>query len=75
MTSRNEARRRSGHAPRRALGAVALALALTGCTDWAGYDLDYILGSTPILSTMRTAVSFEAQEMPLLPAPGAVPRK
>jgi mono/diheme cytochrome c family protein len=50
-----------------------LAVGVPGCTDWAGYDLDYILGRADILSTMRQTVSIEAQTMPRLPAPGTVP--
>jgi mono/diheme cytochrome c family protein len=59
---------------KRRLGAFGvLALAATGCTDAAGYDLDYIMGRVPFLSTMRRSVAFEAQSMPRLPAPGTVP--
>lgn len=59
---------------RRLVGGVGLAvLALTGCTDAAGYDLDYILGQAPFIATMRRSVSYEAQQLPRLPAPGSVP--
>jgi mono/diheme cytochrome c family protein len=58
----------------RGLAAVALsAIGFAGCTDFAGYDLDYILGSTPIFATMRSSVSFENHTMPRLPAVGTVP--
>lgn len=72
MIRRNEARPvRSG---RRFAPAVLLAgLVITGCTDWAGYDLDYIMGRTEVLATMRSTVSFEAQDIALLPPVGTVP--
>lgn len=57
----------------RAAAAVLFGLAMAGCTDAAGYDLDYLLGRTPVLSTMRTTAAFESHTMPRLPAPGAVP--
>jgi mono/diheme cytochrome c family protein len=55
---------------------VALGLAfatLAGCTDAAGYDLDYILSRAPFIATMRGTVAYEAQMMPRPPAPGTVP--
>ena len=59
---------------RRLFGGLGIAaLTLTGCTDAAGYDLDYIIGRASILSTMRRSVSYEAQQLPRLPAPGSVP--
>ena len=59
---------------RRFFGTVALAsLAVTGCSDAAGYDLDYILSMTPFVGTMRRNVAFDPQEMPRLPAPNTVP--
>lgn len=57
----------------RALVATAGLLALGGCTDWAGYDLDYFWNAIPALSTMRTSVAFDPYDMPRLPAPNSVP--
>lgn len=54
-------------------GLALLTLVSAGCTDAAGYDLDYILGQAPFVGTMRQQVSFEDQQMPRLPAPGSVP--
>jgi mono/diheme cytochrome c family protein len=57
-----------------ALGTKHLALVglcavgLSGCTDWAGYDLDYAWSYIPILSTMRSSVTYDPYEMPRLPA-------
>ncbi len=59
---------------RRLIAAAALSpLLLAGCTDWAGYDLDYFWGNFPALATMRTSVSFDPYEMPLLPPEHSVP--
>lgn len=49
------------------------ALALSGCTDAAGYDLDYLLARAPFVATMRTTVAYDAQTLPRLPAEGTVP--
>lgn len=58
----------------RHLAVLALtAIGVTGCTDFAGYDLDYILGRTPIFASMRRSVVFENHTNPRLPAPGTVP--
>ncbi len=58
----------------RLTGAVALGAVLTaGCTDFAGYDLDYLLGASPVVGTMRTTPAWEPQTMPRMPAPGSVP--
>lgn len=58
----------------RALTVVgALAVVGTGCTDWAGYDLDYFWDTIPALSTMRSSVTFDPYDMPRLPAPNSVP--
>ncbi len=52
MTSVNSPARRA-----RTLAAAALAtVALGGCTDWAGYDIDRAAGTVPHLSTMRRSV-------------------
>lgn len=55
-----------------ALSAV-LMLGSTGCTDWAGYDLDSFWGTIPVLSTMRHSVAYDPYEMPRLPAAHSVP--
>lgn len=69
-------------APRRGRGALRtlnLALAgllgvgLTGCTDWAGYDLDHLWGYAPFLSTMRGSVTYDPYELPRVPAEGTIP--
>jgi mono/diheme cytochrome c family protein len=53
---------------------VGLSFAtLSGCTDWAGYDLDSFWGKVPILSTMRHSVAYDPYEMPRLPAEHSVP--
>lgn len=57
---------------RAALGALLLA-GLSGCTDWAGYDLDSFWGKIPALSTMRSSVVYDPYEMPRLPAEHSVP--
>ena len=67
-----------GSAVRAASGRRFAALALiavgaAGCTDWAGYDLDYLLGRIPVLSTMRSTVSYDPQSFARLPAPNTVP--
>jgi mono/diheme cytochrome c family protein len=46
---------------------------LSGCTDWAGYDLDYFWGNIPQLSTMRGSVTFDPYELPRLPADHTIP--
>ena len=59
---------------RRFVAAAALSpLLLAGCTDWAGYDLDYFWGYIPALATMRTSVAFDPYEMPRLPPEHSVP--
>jgi mono/diheme cytochrome c family protein len=56
------------------IGAIAAAVTLLGgCTDAAGYDLDYIMGYIPFIGTMRSSVAYEAQSMPRLPAEGTIP--
>lgn len=55
---------------------VALVVGLvgsTGCTDWAGYDLDYAWGAFPILATMRRSVTYDPYELPRLPPENSVP--
>jgi mono/diheme cytochrome c family protein len=67
--TRNESDR-----PGRRFGAAGLALLLlAGCTDAAGYDLDYLMGEVPFLATMRSTVAYETHTLPRLPAPGTVP--
>jgi len=59
---------------RRLIAAIAFGgFAAAGCTDAAGYDLDYILAGPEFISTMRSTVSPEPQTMPRLPAAGTVP--
>lgn len=56
------------------LATLALAaVALSGCTDWAGYDLDYAWGYIPALSTLRGSVALDPYEAPMLPPENAVP--
>lgn len=58
----------------RSLALVGLAtLGLTGCTDWAGYDLDHAWGYVPFLSTMRGSVTYDPYEMPRVPAENTIP--
>ncbi|HEX6037974.1 cytochrome c [Longimicrobium sp.] len=64
MTSANLARAA-------ALGAAVLAL--SACTDWAGYDLDRAAGKVPAFSTMRNDVSPDPYQMVREPVPGTVP--
>jgi len=71
LTSRKGSGRTLLAGRRLTIGAV-LALAASGCTDFAGYDLDYLMARAPFIGTMRTTVSIESQTMPRLPAPGAV---
>jgi mono/diheme cytochrome c family protein len=59
-------------AARRALLAGAV-LALPGCTDWAGHDLDMAAGEVGALSTMREDVIPDRYSMMRLPAEGTVP--
>lgn len=71
MISRNRPRRTSG---RRTFGLMAAAVLVTsGCTDAAGYDLDYLMAKAPFIATMRTSVSYESHSLPRLPAEGTVP--
>lgn len=65
----------ASRARRCAAGALALAsLALAGCTDAAGYDLDVAMGKIPALATMREGVGFDPYEQGnRLPPPGSVP--
>lgn len=59
---------------RRFLAAAALSpVLLTGCTDWAGYDLDYLWGYIPALATLRGSVGFDPYDMPRLPPEHSVP--
>lgn len=59
---------------RRFIAAAALSpLLLAGCTDWAGYDLDYAYDPVPALATMRRSVGFDPYEMPRLPPEHSVP--
>ena len=50
--------------------ALALGLlALAGCTDAAGYDLDMLMGKAPWLATMRNGVQYDPYEGGPRPAP------
>ncbi|HEX7240415.1 MAG TPA: cytochrome c [Longimicrobiaceae bacterium] len=63
-------------ARRRLAGTLVLgSLLLSGCTDWAGYDLDVLTGKVPWLATMREGVQLDPWENPRLPAPGSVPAR
>jgi mono/diheme cytochrome c family protein len=63
---------RGGRTGRALLVAVG-ALSFAGCTDWAGYDLDYFWDAIPVLATMRGSVAYDPYELPRLPAPNSVP--
>jgi len=53
---------------------VGLGMAvLPGCTDWAGYDLDYLWDKIPGLATMRGSVVYDPYELPRLPPVNSVP--
>jgi mono/diheme cytochrome c family protein len=59
---------------RRLIGALALGgVVATGCTDAAGYDLDYFMGMANFVSTMRSTVAYESHTLPRLPPVGTVP--
>lgn len=76
MSSRR--RNRTPAALRRGFaGALALGtLALSGCTDAAGYDLDVALGKLPWLATMRNGVQYDPYEGgPRLAPEGSVPAR
>jgi mono/diheme cytochrome c family protein len=53
--------------------AGLLGIGMSGCTDWAGYDLDYLWSAFPVLSTMRGSVTFDPYDMPRLPPENSVP--
>lgn len=65
----------SKQSARRALAGVLLlgSSALSGCTDFAGYDLDRAIGSIPWFSVLREEVSYDPYELPRLPAEGSIP--
>lgn len=70
MNPFSPARLRRGLAGALSLGSLALA----GCTDWAGYDLDVAMGEAPWLATMREGVQYDPYEGgPRLPPPGSIP--
>lgn len=58
---------------RRAVAGAVAVLTLSGCTDWAGYDLDYLWGYIPALATLRGSVAYDPYELPRVPAENAVP--
>jgi mono/diheme cytochrome c family protein len=53
--------------------AGLLGLGMSGCTDWAGYDLDYLWSAFPVLSTMRRSVTYDPYDLPRLPPENSVP--
>jgi mono/diheme cytochrome c family protein len=55
-----------------ALAGLGVA-GLSGCTDWAGYDLDYFWGNIPALATLRGSVAYDPYELPRLPAEHTIP--
>ena len=63
---------RAGARKRAALALVAALVGATGCTDWAGYDLDYAWSAIPALSTMRRSVNFDPYDMPRLPPENSI---
>ncbi|MDP9347722.1 MAG: hypothetical protein M3P24_01030, partial [Gemmatimonadota bacterium] len=65
----------SKQSARRTLAGVLLlgSSVLSGCTDYAGYDLDRIIGSVPWLAVLREDVSYDPYELPRLPADGSIP--
>jgi mono/diheme cytochrome c family protein len=54
-------------------GLLVAVLALSACTDFAGYDLDYALARAPFIATMRSTVAYESHTLPRLPPAGSVP--
>ena len=55
-------------------GALGLLLvSASGCTDFAGYDLDYLWSAIPALSTMRSSVAYDPYDLPRLPPENSVP--
>jgi mono/diheme cytochrome c family protein len=60
-------------AARGALLAAGAVVTLTGCTDWAGHDIDMAVGQVPALSTMRRDIIPDNYEMLRMPAEGTVP--
>ena len=61
------------HRLSRSAGIAALVVMMSGCTDAAGYDLDYLLGRVSFLTMMRTTVAYPSHTMPRLPVEGTVP--
>jgi mono/diheme cytochrome c family protein len=69
-------RRKQAAAPavkRSILGLAFVTLGLSGCTDAAGYDLDYFMSRASFVATMRRSVAYDASSLPRLPAEGSVP--
>jgi mono/diheme cytochrome c family protein len=79
MTSRAESGRgvreyESARVRKRTTFALLLGLVgFGGCTDWAGYDLDYLWSAMPVLSTMRNSVTYDPYDLPRLPPENSVP--
>ena len=57
----------------RGLVLAGMVAVLPGCTDWAGYDLDYFWDLIPALATMRGSVAYDPYDLPRLPARNSVP--
>ena len=57
----------------RAVAVLAACALLSGCTDWAMYDVDVASGKVPAFATMRRNVIPDPYGMVRLPAEGSVP--
>lgn len=65
---------RAGRSSRKfAVTLIVAGAMVSGCTDFAGYDLDYLIGRADVISTMRNTISYQPQDIALLPAEGTVP--
>ena len=58
---------------RLAMAAIFSPVVLSGCTDAAGYDLDYLWGRSPALASLRTSVALDPYDAPRLPPENSVP--
>jgi mono/diheme cytochrome c family protein len=57
----------------RCAAAGAALVVLSGCTDWAMYDVDVAQGKVPFLATMRESVRPDPYEYVRETVPGTVP--
>ena len=57
----------------RALVGLGMVVGMSGCTDFAGYDLDYFWGYIPALTMMRSSLIYDPYAMPRLPAEHSIP--